>query len=197
MPARTSSQRNHNLALPAHSTQQTDNGQARKNRNVTLTVSGVSSGNLCKISVVISLHFEVEDFALWIAGFRNQVFVKETLQTTASVRQFPGRKEESANRSIKSFYTRTLPAPPGKETLEEGNKSLMLNNRWHSIGNSIFNERFSRPTIMHSLPIPCRASHSPRVISCAKAANAVLRQTCQPESGPGMFLRHSSEFTKP
>lgn len=45
-----------------------------------LTVAGLAGGNLGQIPVVVSLHFQIEDLALGIAGFRNQVLVQQTLR---------------------------------------------------------------------------------------------------------------------
>ena len=49
-------------------------------RKKTLTIAGVSGGDLGQVSVVIALHLQVEDFALGIAGFGDQVLVQQTLQ---------------------------------------------------------------------------------------------------------------------
>jgi hypothetical protein len=51
----------------------------RENSRV-LTVAGFAGCNLGQISVVIALHFQVEDFAFWIAGFGNEEFVQESLE---------------------------------------------------------------------------------------------------------------------
>merc|ERR1739838_1298611 len=40
--------------------------------------SGITSGNFCKISVIISLHFKVENFRFWTGGFGNKEFIEET-----------------------------------------------------------------------------------------------------------------------
>lgn len=46
-----------------------------------LTVAAVSRGNLGKVSVVVSLHLQVEYLGLGIARFRDQVLVQEILKS--------------------------------------------------------------------------------------------------------------------
>jgi hypothetical protein len=46
-----------------------------------LTVASLAGGNLSQISVVIALHFQVEDFAFWITCFGNEEFVQKSLET--------------------------------------------------------------------------------------------------------------------
>lgn len=45
-----------------------------------LTVASFPGGNLRQISVIIALHFQVEDFAFWITGFGDEEFVQESLK---------------------------------------------------------------------------------------------------------------------
>jgi hypothetical protein len=47
---------------------------------VGLTVACFAGCDLSQISVVIALHFQIEDFAFWIAGFGNEEFVQESLK---------------------------------------------------------------------------------------------------------------------
>jgi hypothetical protein len=44
------------------------------------TVSSVSSGDFCKVSIVISFHFQVEDFRFGVASFRDKEFVQQSLK---------------------------------------------------------------------------------------------------------------------
>ena len=62
-----------------------------------LTVAGVSGGHLSQISVVIALHFEIEDLAFRVAGFGNQVFVQETLQMAGKNTMSLTAKDETRN----------------------------------------------------------------------------------------------------
>lgn len=50
-----------------------------------LTVAGFAGGNLSQISVIIALHFQVEDFAFWITGFGNEEFVQKSLKDEMKV----------------------------------------------------------------------------------------------------------------
>lgn len=49
-------------------------------KSIVLTVAGFAGCNFSQISVIIALHFQVEDFAFWITGFGNEEFVQETLE---------------------------------------------------------------------------------------------------------------------
>lgn len=54
---------------------ETENTDSQTGYEMWLTVAGLAGGNLSQIPIVVSLHFQVEDLALSIAGFWNQVFV--------------------------------------------------------------------------------------------------------------------------
>ena len=45
-----------------------------------LTGSGITGGDLGEVSEVISLHLQVEDLALGLDGFGDQVLVQEVLK---------------------------------------------------------------------------------------------------------------------
>lgn len=51
---------------------------------VRLTVASFTGGDLGQISVIIALHFQVEDFAFWITGFGDEEFVQESLKESAT-----------------------------------------------------------------------------------------------------------------
>ena len=52
-----------------------------------LTVASFAGGNLSQVSVIIALHFQVEDFAFWITGFGNEEFVQESLMRLKSEKE--------------------------------------------------------------------------------------------------------------
>lgn len=54
--------------------------ERERERLLVLTVASLAGCNFCQISVIIALHFQVEDFAFWIAGFGNEEFVQESLE---------------------------------------------------------------------------------------------------------------------
>ena len=45
----------------------------------TLTVPGISGGDLGEVAVVVSLHFEIEDLALSVAGLGDKMLVQQAL----------------------------------------------------------------------------------------------------------------------
>lgn len=50
------------------------------NKRSIRTISGLTSGDFCEIPVVVTLHLEVEYFALGIASLGDQVLIQESLQ---------------------------------------------------------------------------------------------------------------------
>ena len=70
----------------------------------TLTVAGVSGGDLGQVSVVIALHLQVEDFALGIAGFGDQVLVQQTLQRKNCILKI----KKSINQSSTSILNQSV-----------------------------------------------------------------------------------------
>ena len=45
-----------------------------------LTSASIAGGDLCEVSVVIPLHFEIKHFTLCVAGLCNEELVEETLK---------------------------------------------------------------------------------------------------------------------
>lgn len=71
-----------NLALPSLSLR--DSSPRDQVREVTRrgsirTISGITGGDFCEIPVVVTLHLEVEYFALGIASLGDQVLIQECL----------------------------------------------------------------------------------------------------------------------
>ena len=65
-----------------------------------LTSASIAGGDLCEVSVVIPLHFEIKHFTLCVAGLCNEELVEETLK-----KKFFLKKNHSGMKAIDSNNT--------------------------------------------------------------------------------------------
>ena len=60
-----------------------------------LTSASIAGGDLCEVSVVIPLHFEIKHFTLCVAGLCNEELVEETLKRTKKIFEEKSLRHES------------------------------------------------------------------------------------------------------
>ena len=64
-------------------------------KKLCLTSASIAGGDLCEVSVVIPLHFEIKHFTLCVAGLCNEELVEETLKVQKNVYEEKSLRHES------------------------------------------------------------------------------------------------------
>ena len=73
-------------------------------KKLCLTSASIAGGDLCEVSVVIPLHFEIKHFTLCVAGLCNEELVQETLKKNKKIlkKNHSGMKAIDSNNTTKS-----------------------------------------------------------------------------------------------